>query len=87
MKIGDKLLCKKVDVSILGDMNFTTIGKYSTITMVNADNIYIETDLGHSLTYSKYPKCEINQVLPYIWDIFYTVIELRNNKLKTIIDV
>jgi hypothetical protein len=73
LKVGDKLICK------VGD-GWYTVGKAYEVTKVDDGWAFLTTDDG-----DKNIDFCISVIVPgmfYIWDTFYTLIELRKLKLE-----
>lgn len=76
MKVGDKLLCKKLynDLFIIGKEYsiYSIIKKYDEVIMLSE-----RYDISFTIS---------TKGTHYLWDYFYKSGEIRNNKLKTILN-
>lgn len=84
LKAGDKLMCKKDFKTIKNGIILKSLykDKQYFIKKVNTKSYVISSELGASDIYFLF---EYSYGHNYIWEYFYTIHELRNIKLKTII--
>ena len=80
LKVGDRLLCKKgVTDSLSGDIYYKE-KKYYEIKKVTDEKIILDSEIhGFEDTWYFFPYISFNF---YIWDHFYTKIDLRKIKLE-----
>jgi len=80
MKVGDKLICKKIEKIDFGK-TLISIGKSYEILRIRNDKVEILSDLNIKVEYVLYTDKDKNY---YIWNFFISPDEIRLKKLESL---
>lgn len=80
MKVGDKLICKKIEKNDSGKI-LISVGKSYEIIRIRNKKVEILSDLNIKIEYVLYTDKDKNY---YIWDFFASPDEIRLKKLESL---